>query len=194
MGKQVRFDFDEKDEQLLVEHLQKAEPWLVVPSPTPAGAKWRPLESRGNAVDLLLCPGHLIDQLEGQNLSDLDVIAGRVLVWSRSPSSGSGSTDVEIATARIWLDTIRAATEPSVKKAYAGLARLITSHSPRFASAGGAPIYIGPHLASQFESGALRARWPNGELAKLRPNPRLKKAGARIAKRTSRPPRSTQPS
>lgn len=181
MGRQVNFDFDEADEQLIIEQLQQAESWVAMTTPTPIGAKWRSLESRGKVQDLLLVPARLVPKIEIERLNDPEQGAGQMLVWTRTGSPNNG--EVVVGKARIWFDTSRT-TDSGVKKAFGALARLIAAHSPRFAGAGGAPIYIGPHLASQFESGALRARWPNGELAKLQPNPRLKKP--KLKKRTSR--------
>lgn len=171
MGKQINFDFDDVDEEMLVTVLQRTEPWLAIPTPTPASSGWDPLEQRGRErIALLLCPARLAEELG--TLNDPRRTAGRVLVWSRTALPVDHET--EIGSARIWIDT--RVTDQTVLKAFGAVSRAIATHSPKFASAGGAPIYIGPHLASQFDTGALKPVWPNGTPAKLQPNPRFKSA------------------
>jgi hypothetical protein len=69
--------------------------------------------------------------------------------------------------------------EPEVKRLYAALARFIASRSPTLFSRGRSPIYVGPHLATQIEEGALTPIWSNGAPAHMLPKPRFKQAGLR---------------
>ena len=109
MGRQVRFDFDDVDEELIVTHLQRTEQWLAIPTPTPTSAVWTPLESRGpERVGLLLCPARLTP--ERATLNDPRTTAGRVVTWTRTALPVSRET--KIGGARLWIDT--RVTDPTV--------------------------------------------------------------------------------
>lgn len=149
MGRQINFDFDEADEQMLIERLEQAESWAGMST---TGAKWQSLKRLSKARSVLLAPARLVPKLKEPK--DPRRHRGQMLVWTRTDSPTIG--EVTLGRARIWFDT-RRTPDHAVKRAFDALARLIASNSPCFADDGGSPIFVGPHLASQFESGAHSA-------------------------------------